>query len=342
MKDFNTKAAVDTSILYTKSNSLTSYLGGASSEKQQSIILRSALAKSAREAIDTQSCLISNNYIDPIITKKGIHPNSEIRFKNWKKADKYQKGLIYGLRILLNAEISKSDDVVLPFTVRTLRENKAFYDATDTELANKFRDHLKKGLRTSLYISEPEFFFIITGNGDKRHIHGCMRVPSSHYDDEQLTATKQVHDVLKRACGLTDRLCATISSQYNTNRQLYRFAIASPNPNGKSRFDEQGRELANPNRPYGHMVYIDPPSKAGFMQDNWMNYILSERNQSNKIYSTQPLKSESEELNGRLHKALKDLRSCSSWTDNKPKFELITRAWTEVLSDCIDLSIDEQ
>lgn len=341
MKNFNTKAASDAPVLKKKSHSSASKVSGDISEKQQSIILRTALARSVREAIDARNCFISNKSIVPTITKKGIPPNSEVQFKNWKKADRYQRGLIYGLRILLNAEISKSDDVVLPFTVRTLRENKAFFDATDTELANKFRDHLKKGLRTELHISEPEFFFIITGKGDKRHIHGCMRVPSSHYDDEQLTATKQVHDVLKRACGLTDRLRDNIASQYNTNRELYKFAIASPNPNGKSRFN-QGRELVAPHRPHGHMVYIDPPSKAGFMQDNWMHYILSERNQSNKIYNTQTLKGQSEELNGRFHDALKELRSCRSWTDNKPKFELITNSWAEVLLDYMDSSNDKR
>ncbi|MFG0773744.1 hypothetical protein ACF8PD_18180 [Vibrio plantisponsor] len=342
MKDFNTKAADVAPVLQKKSHSSTSKARGDISEKQKSEILRSALAISALEAIDKKNCLIGSNSIDPTITKKGIHPNSEVQFKNWKKADRYQRGLIYGLRILLNAEISKSDDVVLPFTVRTLRENKAFFDATDTELASMFRDHLKKGLRTELHISEPEFFFIITGMGDKRHIHGCIRVPSSQYDDEQLTATKQVHDVLKRACGLTDRLRDNIASQYNTNRELYRFAIASPNPNGNSRFDEQGREQANPHRPYGHMVYIDPPSKAGFMQDNWMSYILSERNHSNNIYGTQTLKGQSEELNGRLHDVLKELRSCSDWTDNKPKFYQITDAWAEVLNDCMDSSSNVQ
>lgn len=342
MKDFNTKATDAAPVFQKKSHSSTSKTRGDFSEKQKSVILRSALAISAREAIDKQNCLIGSSSIDPTITERGIPPNSEIRFKNWKKADRYQKGLIYGLRILLNAKISKSDDVVLPFTVRTLRDNKAFYDATDTELASMFRDHLKKGLRTELHISEPEFFFIITGKGDKRHIHGCIRVPSSQYDDEQLTATKQVHDVLKRACGLTDRLRDNIASQYNTNRELYRFAIASPNPNGNSRFDEQGREQANPHRPYGHMVYIDPPSKAGFMQDNWMSYILSERNHSNNIYGTQALKGQSEELNGRLHDALKELRSCSDWTDNKPKFYQITEAWTDVLSDYMDSPSNEQ
>lgn len=342
MKDSNTKATDGAPVLQKKSHSSTSKVRGDFSDKQKSKILRAALARSTRKAIDKQNCLIGSNSIDPTITKKGIHPNSEIQFKNWKKADRYQKGLVYGLRILLNAEISKSDDVVLPFTVRTLRENKSFCDATDTELANKFRDHLKKGLRTELHISEPEFFFIITGKGDKRHIHGCMRVPSSQCDDEQLTVTKQVHDVLKRACGLTDRLRDNIASQYNTNRELYKFAIASPNPNGKSRFDEQGRELTNPNRPYGHMVYIDPPSKAGFMLDNWMHYILSERNQSNKIYSTQTLKGQSEELNGRFHESLKELRSCNDWTDNKPKFYQITEAWADVLSDYIDSSSNEQ
>lgn len=341
MKDFNTKATDDASVLQKKSHSSTSKIRGDFSEKQKSKILRSALARSAREAIDKQSYFIGSNSIDPTITNKGIHPNSEIRFKNWKKADRYQKGLIYGLRILLNAEISKSDDVVLPFTVRTLRENKAFFDATDTELANMFRDHLKKGLRTELHISEPEFFFIITGKGNKRHIHGCMRVPSSQYDDEQLTATKQVHDVLKRACGLADRLRDNIASQYNTNRELYRFAIASPNPNGKSRLN-QGREQVTPHRPYGHMVYIDPPSKAGFMQDNWMHYILSERNQSSNIYGTQALKGQSEELNGRLHNAFKEVRSYNDWTNSKPKFYQITEAWADVLSDYMDSSINEQ
>ncbi len=163
-----------------------------------------------------------------------------------------------------------------------------------------------------------------------------MRVPLSQYDDEQLTATKQVHDVLERACGLTDRLRDNIANQYDSNRELYRFAIASPNPNGKSRFDKQGKEQANPHRPYGHMVYIDPPSKAGFMLDNWMHYILSERNKSNKIYGTQVLKGQSEELNGRLHDALKELRSCNDWTDSKPKFYQITEAWAEVLRDCMD------
>lgn len=342
MKDSNIKATDGASVSQKKIRSSTSKVEGDISEKQKSETLRLALARSTREAIDMKNCLIGSSSIDPTITKKGIHPNSEIQFKNWKKADRYQRGLMYGLRILLNAEISESDDVVLPFTLHTLPESKAFYDATNTELANNFRDHLKKGLRTQLHISEPEFFFIITGKGDKRHIHGCMRVPSSHYDDEQLTATKQVHDVLKRACGLTDRLRDNIASQYNSNRELYRFAIASPNPNGKSRFDKQGKEQANPHRPYGHMVYIDPPSKAGFMQGNWMHYILSERNQSNKIYSTQTLKGQSEELNGRFHDSLKELRSCLDWTDNKPKFYQITDAWAKVLRDYIESSCNEQ
>lgn len=342
MKDFNTKATDGAPVSQKKKRSSTNKGKGDISEKQKSETLRLALARSTREAIDKKNCLIGSSSIDPTITNKGIHPNSEIRFKNWKKADRYQKGLIYGLRILLNAEISKSDDVVLPFTVRTLRENKAFFDATDTELASMFRDHLKKGLRTELHISEPEFFFIITGKRDKRHIHGCMRVPSSQYDDEQLTATKQVHDVLKRACGLTDSLRDNIASQYNTNRELYRFAIASPNPNGNSRFDKQGKEQANPHRPYGHMVYIDTPSTAGFMQGNWMHYILSERNQSNKIYSTQTLKGQSEELNGRFHDSLKELRSCNDWTDNKPKFYQITDAWAEVLRDYMESSSNKQ
>lgn len=342
MKDFNTKAAYDASVLQIKSHSSTSKARGDFSEKQKAKILRVALARSTKQAIDGQNCLIGSSSIDPTIAKKGIHPNSEIQFKNWKNANRYQKGLIYGLRILLNAEISKSDDVVLPFTLHTLPENKAFFDATDTELASMFRDHLKKGLRTELHISEPEFFFIITGKGDKRHIHGCMRVPLSQYDEEQLTATKQVHDVLKRACGLTDRLRDNIANQYDSNRELYRFAIASPNPNGKSRFDKQGKEQANPHRPYGHMVYIDPPSKAGFMLDNWMHYILSERNKSNKIYGTQTLKGQSEELNGRLHDALKELRSCNDWTDSKPKFYQITETWAEVLSDYMNSPSNEQ
>lgn len=342
MKDSNIKATDGASVSQKKNCSSTNKGKGDFSEKQKAKILRVALARSTKQAINGQNCLIGSSSIDPTIAKKGINPNSEIQFKNWKKANRYQRGLIYGLRILLNAEISKSDDVVLPFTLHTLPENKAFFDATDTELASMFRDHLKKGLRTELHISEPEFFFIITGMGDKRHIHGCIRVPSSQYDDEQLTATKQVHDVLKRACGLTDRLRDNIANQYNSNRELYRFAIASPNPNGKSRFDKQGRELTNPHRPNGHMVYIDSPSKAGYMLDHWMSYILSERNHSNKIYGTQALKGQSEELNGRLHDALKELRSCNDWTDSKPKFYQITEAWAEVLNDCMDSPSNEQ
>lgn len=311
--------------------------GSKYSEKRRDIVLPAALAVATSNALSNQKYIFSNA-LSPRLTlkkhlaKKQIHHNDDVVFAHWHDADKFQQGMMFGLVMQLAVARDKSDDMIFPFTVRPLRTNKTFYNASDAVLANKFTDHLTKELK-KLGIDQPEFYYNITGRGKKRHIHGSVRLPSSFHDAQRkggAPAIKSIHDALKRSCGLTPTKHKQISDRDNRNK-LYKFAISAPNAKGG--FTEQ---YNNFNNPYGHMVYVDEPLFADLGQIGWSPYILTNGNVSNnKIKRTKNLAAEAKRVNDLLYSRIEELRSCRDWGDNTARFEIITKGWADVLFDYV-------
>eukprot|EP01156_Anaeramoeba_ignava_P002990 Anaeramoba_ignava/a220319_111.p1 GENE.a220319_111~~a220319_111.p1 ORF type:complete len:431 (-),score=-23.20 a220319_111:176-1468(-) len=311
--------------------------GSKYSEKRRDIVLPAALAIATSHALRNQKYIFSNP-LSPLLTlkkhltKRQIHQNDDVAFTHWQDADKFQQGMVFGLVMQLAVARDNSDDMIFPFTVRPLRTNKTFYNASDAVLANKFTDHLTKELKT-LGIDQPEFYYNITGKGKKRHIHGSVRLPPSFHDVQRkggAPAIKSIHDALKRSCGLTPTQHKQISGRDNRNK-LYKFAISAPNAKGG--FTEQ---YNNFNNPYGHMVYVDEPLFADLGQIGWSPYILTNGNVSNnKIKRTKNLAAEAKRVNDLLYSRIEELRSCRDWGDNTARFEIVTKGWADVLFDYV-------
>lgn len=327
MNDYTTRHNESTHLSNVSNDPISAKSSGDYSEKTYTSLTRSALTWCVKQSVCNPRYIFGIDAIDKFLTKRDIEATAEIDFKSAKKASHYQKGLMRHLAMHVNIQASESNDVVLPFTVRPLRINKTFFDTTNAELAKKFTDQFRKELRNALGIVEPEFYYIITGKGSKRHIHGCMRISEALYDDDQLTATKPVYDALKRSCGLTDENRELIARR-DRRKAMYKFAISSPNMTGNS-----GKDRANPNRPYGHMAYIDSTARADYSQEKWAHYILSARNRSNKIYGTKKLAGEANELNDKFYSELKKLRSDNGWNNNRARFKEVIVAWSKVVAD---------
>ncbi len=243
-------------------------------------------------------------------------------FSLWKNADVRQAGHMHHLTMHLNVFREDRTDVIMPFSVWPLKRNQKLYNKSDNELAAYFNKHLSESLN-QLKI-EPEYYYVITGEAnphDKtntRHIHGCIRLPGSFCDKHRLEAADAIYDALKRAGGLTNTLRNLIEKE-GLHRKDALFAISANNNN----------------KPHGYMADIrtELSPKEGLLK--WSSYITDKRNQPNTIRRTANLESQVGQLNDSLYAEIKSLRSCSDWTDNKPGFTEVTKAWTNVLVDYI-------
>ena len=57
--------------------------------------------------------------------------------------------------------------------------------------------------------------------------------------------------------------------------------------------------------------------------------------QFNNIHRTKKLAVDAVCINDNLYAEYERLRSCSDWCDNSPRFDLITKAWAEVIRDYV-------
>ena len=303
-----------------------------SSEKRPNKIIAAALTLSIRRAISTSdyfSCIDTyNKSLYKFLDKRGIRHNTDIDFLKWDKNQAaQQKAQLFHLTMHLNVIKEGNDDLIFPFSLWPLRSNESFFLSSDEKLSEKFNKSLNDAL-IKLKI-DPEYYYVITGESnpsDKknyRHIHGCVRLPASFYDPQNYTAVKAIYDILKRACGLTETREKRITkSDKRTNE--YRFAVAAIN-----------NHRPDLNKPYGHMLDIGEPLTPDWSQEHWSEYIISDRNTPNNIHRTKKLAVETVSLNDSLYTEYEKLKSCGDWTNNSPRFDLITKAWAEVIDDYI-------
>lgn len=307
------------------------------SEKQKRENTSYALASSVSQAIRELGyiCYITNPIsptltLDKYRTTLNIQNDSEVDLSRWVKADKFQRGMILNLALQVNVARDKSNDLAFPFTVRPLQRNETFFNASDEALANKFTDQFTKELKQRLGILRPEYYYVITGRGAKRHIHGSVRLPAAFHDLNKATATREAYQALKRACGLTDRLEKTIARE-DKRSKLYKFAISSLNTTGGIH-----QVYARANKPYGLMADFGDPLRADIGQLHWSQYILTGSNKSgNKIRATRELFGDARLINDELSRKLTELRSCPDWSDNAPRFDRTIEVWKETLKDII-------
>ncbi|MEJ6079068.1 hypothetical protein MT391_11100 [Vibrio sp. 1-Bac 57] len=303
-----------------------------SSEKRPNVIRASALTWSIRRANSANNYLSCRDtyyeYLHKFLNKRGIRHNTDIEFLKWDKNQAVQqKAQLFHLTMHLNIIKEGSDDFVFPFSLWPLRSNKSFFLASDNKLSEKFNKSLNDALM-GLKI-EPEYYYVITGESnpnDKkncRHIHGCIRLPASFYDPQNFTAVKAIYDILKRACGLTETREKQINKSDKRTSE-YRFAIAAINKN-----------RPDLNKPYGHMLNIGEPLTDHWSQEHWSEYIICDRNTPNNIHRTKKLAVDAVCINDNLYAEYERLRSCSDWCDNSPRFDLITKAWAEVIRDYV-------
>ncbi|MBY8117667.1 hypothetical protein KW542_16020 [Vibrio fluvialis] len=260
----------------------------------------------------------------PITSKlKTIPSNQEIEFELWKNADVRQVGHIHHMVMHLNVFRDGGTDLVMPFSVWPLRRNHKLYTKSDAELAAYFNKHLNEALE-QLQI-EPEYFYVITGEPNpsdkrnKRHIHGCIRLPERFCDEHGLEADKVIYDALKRAGGLTDRYRKQIESE-GRHRKDALFAIAANNNN----------------KPHGYMVDFRPELSPKDGQLKWAEYITSERNRPNTLRRSVNLESQVGRLNDKLYRAQEALRSDTCWHNHNDRFDKLTDAWSEVITEYVN------
>jgi hypothetical protein len=317
-----------------------------SSEKQKSTNVASALTWSVRRAISKEKYLSCdhryntyscdhryNTYraqLDKFIKKRGIAHNAKIELLAWGQNRRIQqKGQLFHLTMHLNVMRDGDNDLIFPFSLWPLRSNKSFYNASDEKLAEKFTQSLKKELKALNLNSKPEYYYIITGEpnpkdkGNLRHIHGCLRLPSSLYDELHCTAVKEVYDALKRACGLSKTRKDRISKGDKRGGE-YKFAVTSLDS-----------KRPDKNKPYGYMVDLGDPLKPDWSQERWSEYIVSKRNQPNNIHRSDNLITATVLINDQLHAELEKLKLCGDLADNTSRFERTTIAWEAVISDYI-------
>lgn len=289
-------------------------------EKRKSDDLALALMMSALKAYRREKDLRCLSVPSKL---KTIPSNQEIEFELWKNADVRQVGHIHHMVMHLNVFRDGGTDLVMPFSVWPLRRNHKLYTKSDAELAAYFNKHLNEALE-QLHV-EPEYFYVITGEpnpsdkSNKRHIHGCIRLPKRFCDEHGLEADKVIYDALKRAGGLTERYRNQIQRE-GLHRKDALFAVAANNSN----------------RPYGYMADVRTELNPKDGQLKWSSYITDERNQPNTIRRTANLESQVGLMNDKLYRAQEALRSDTCWHNYNDRFDKLTDAWSEVITDYVN------